>query len=190
MLSFLFLCAVDAASSPGASLRLCRELNYECVLSHAARTDLRVPPDAPLNADQQLVNRFLELSKHPEINQTCLFHWKNLVCSYLFVVSDERPPCSPLCDNFSRHCKFALPIKCATDANSSLCTNYAELTGLCANKRQLPSASSSHLHAQPPFDWQQQQQPLPQQQQFFGDARRRQTALSILVLMFAMNLCY
>jgi len=143
MFVFVFLvhCVQSQSKSteeiPGTSLRLCRELNYECILNEAARADFHIPPDARQNADQQLVNRFNEMAKRSDVNQTCLFHWKNLMCSYVFVVARDKPPCAALCTDVRNACGFDITTVQCAPSNSSRCTDYSTLTGLCAKSRPL-----------------------------------------------------
>lgn len=173
MLLLLLLFHVDFCrllQISGRALRFCRELNYECVINDAARATLNLPPDAPQNADQQLVNRFVELSKRIDVNQTCLFHWKNLMCSYVFASGERRPPCFSLCADVKRHCVAtavdSLLVDCAASNYSTACTNYAALTGLCT------AARANREHAPPS---------IPVYNYYYGDgAPRRIDFLSLL----------
>lgn len=116
----------------GDQLRFCRELNYDFVLSSAAAEELSVPAGAIQNADQQLINRYAQLAARPEGTPRCLFHWKNLMCSYVFPRSDATPACAVLCDKVAHFCDAFRPDVCAAQETST-CTDYAELTGLCAS---------------------------------------------------------
>lgn len=129
----------------GAALRLCRELNYEHVISRAAQAEFAVAPDAAQSVDLRLVERYQQLSEKPQATHTCLFHWKNLMCSHVFRTAEERAACGVLCVAVQRHCTAEMPDFCSPVDSAARCTDYGELTGFCAGESSSPSGGSPPL---------------------------------------------
>lgn len=120
--------AAAAASDQGDALRLCRELNYPAVVSDVAAAEFGV--QSPSAADQQLVQRYAQMSADTSASVTCLFHWKLLLCSHVFVLDNSKPACASLCQNVASSCDAVAPNYCS--AAGAECTDYGILTGLCA----------------------------------------------------------
>jgi len=134
LMLFFFMVCVQIAQSVvvyGDSLRLCRELQYDYVVSQAAIDEFGVAVGAAVNADQQLVNRYADMSTNQLASQQCLFHWKNLMCSHVFRTSDDAPACDSLCEQARIACNAEKPNFCAAP-QSHKCTDYGKLTGFCA----------------------------------------------------------
>ena len=131
LLLCIFLHFVRTVVVYGDSLRLCRELQYDYVVSQAAIDEFGVAVGAAVNADQQLVNRYQQMATEQMVSQQCLFHWKNLMCSHVFRTADDAPACDSLCEKAAVACNAEEPLFCAA-AHATKCTDYGKLTGFCA----------------------------------------------------------
>jgi hypothetical protein len=145
LLLFFFVFITAQETREGEALRFCRELNYAPVITRRASEELRVATNSLHAIDQQLVNHYHELSKDAHITQTCLFHWKNLYCSFAFAQTVDALPCPLLCECVVQYCKLDASTICQRQSraiNETQCTNYGELTGFCAaesnSKKQVP----------------------------------------------------
>lgn len=117
------------AAVGGESLRLCRELSYQYVVSQEAINEFGFSTERAI--DQQLMVRYNDMSQNQLATQQCLFHWKNLMCSHVFRTTQNAKACNSLCVAAGNACTAQTPNFCATQG-AALCTDYAALTGFCA----------------------------------------------------------
>jgi len=138
-------------STAGESLRFCRELNYAFSVPAYASEHLRTTPGSKHAADQQLVNHYAELSKDSAITLTCLYHWKNLYCSFAFAATDRGGrPCSVLCERVSAACTLSNVSTMCAPNDASQCTDYSLLTAHCDEDGDGEKARKKTLHKRPP----------------------------------------
>jgi len=134
------LCAANAILIDGEALRLCRELSYTYVVSQPAIDEFGVTTERAI--DQQLMVRYGDMTPNLLATQECLFHWKNLMCSHVFRISQNAAACRSLCVAAGTACSAQMPTFCAAQ-NAAQCTNYGALTGFCAPSVDIVDSTST-----------------------------------------------